>query len=365
MSAGRPGGGTSGKDIGMNRTKMGTILKRFIVIAAALAIVGLSVAASRQAEWVIDNPYASVDWKKHKQHKGNFHTHTTMSDGRGTPQDVIDQYHKLGYTILSLTDHDTMKKDDPERHKTTWPWSKFGRDPKKLGMVAIEGNELSRRHHIGSYFNDFGDANLKSEETGFEETGKRKGLAVLFHPGRYKNPVEWYVKMYRAYPHLIGLEIFNQGNKYPGDRKTWDAILTAIVAERPVWGFSNDDMHNPASHLGRNWNVMILPALTSDAVRKAMENGTFFFVYSPNGHDNPKVPTVASITVDPKSGSIEIGVTGHETVEWISDGRVVHSGVQIKLNDLKEPGGYVRAEIRSEDKTVMGTQPLRIRSSGK
>jgi predicted metal-dependent phosphoesterase TrpH len=180
-----------------------------------------------------------------------------MSDGSGTPQVVIDRYHALGYTILALTDEDTMGTEC-----TTWPWQAFDRDPETLAMVAIEGNEISRVDNIGSYFNDYGDADIDSEDAVIKEIGRRGGLAVLFHPGRYTKPMKWYLKMYRAYPHLIALEIYNLGDRYPNDRKTWDAILTDIGTERPVWGVSNDDMHNPRTQLGRNWNIMLLPELS-------------------------------------------------------------------------------------------------------
>lgn len=38
-------------------------------------------------------------------YKGNFHTHSTRSDGTRDPDDVIDQYRSRGYDFLSLTDH--------------------------------------------------------------------------------------------------------------------------------------------------------------------------------------------------------------------------------------------------------------------
>jgi predicted metal-dependent phosphoesterase TrpH len=171
------------------------LLRRFVAAVIPILRVGavLTGGASRGAEWNIQNRYADVDWRRYQQHKANYHTHTTISDGSGTPQGVIDRYSALGYTILALTDHDTMGIE-----RTTWPWQAFDRDPETLGMVAIEGNEISRVHHIGSYFNDYGSADVDSEDAVIKEIGRRGGLAVLFHPGRYTKPVEWYVEMYRA-----------------------------------------------------------------------------------------------------------------------------------------------------------------------
>ena len=39
------------------------------------------------------------------------------------------------------------------------------------------------------------------------------------------------------------------------------------MPDRPAWGYSDDDMH-VASHLGRNWNVMILPGLSHEDLRR-------------------------------------------------------------------------------------------------
>lgn len=38
-------------------------------------------------------------------HKGNLHCHTTCSDGKYTPQELIDLYASLGYSFAAITDH--------------------------------------------------------------------------------------------------------------------------------------------------------------------------------------------------------------------------------------------------------------------
>lgn len=330
-----------------------------------IAVFLLTSCRGPQPQFLIQDPYASVDWDRHGRYKANFHTHTTMSDGAAPPEEVIDGYRELGYAILAITDHDTLgpgrDREHPERSSSTWPWQKYGRNPEALGMFAVQGNEISRVHHMGSYFNDYGDAEVKSEQEAIEEIGRRGGLAMLFHPGRYKRPVEWYVDMYRRYDHLVGLEVYNQGDRYPEDRKTWDAILTEIMPTRAVWGFSNDDMHSPETQLGRNWSIMLLPELSADWVRRAMKEGLFYFVYAPEGHDGPTPPVIRSVTVDARAGTIEVQASGHDSVEWISEGKTVHQGERLSLADLPEIGIYFRAAIHGPGGTVAGTQPFRVR----
>ncbi len=269
---------------------------------------------------------------------------------------MVDLYADLGYGVLALTDHDTVRGG-----QTTWPWQSFGRDPAALGMVAVEGNEISRLHHLGSLFNDYGDAKVESESAAIAEIGRRHGLSIMHHPGRYDRTIDWYVALFHANPHLLGLEIYNQGDRYPVDRDTWDKVLSRLIHERPVWAFSGDDMHKPGEHLGRNWNVLLLPELTPEAVRRTMIAGTFFYVYAPQGHAGPPVPVIRAIRVDREQGVIELDVAGESRIEWVSGGKVVSEGARIELSTLSGLGAYVRATVYTDaDGPLIGTQPFRL-----
>lgn len=328
----------------------------------------------------IQNPYAGVDWKNDHRYTANFHTHTTRSDGRMNPQTVVDKYHELGYKILAITDH----------NEVTYPWTSFAemepsngslqrlengqleeqdlvyenRDPQQMGMLAIQGNELSRHHHMGSYFNDYNGA--ETEEESLEATAAKNSLAMLFHPGRYtgREPEKyntcWYIDLLQRYHHLIGIEIYNQGDRYPNDRELYDAILSQIIPDRPVWAYSNDDMHH-SSTLGRNWNVLLLPELNETWVRKGMQDGRSFYVYSPLGHNGIKLPQIKEIIVKNRKGLIEINVTGHDSIRWISEGKVIHLGEKLLLKETPNIGNYVRAEIFGAGNSIIGTQPFGIK----
>lgn len=321
----------------------------------------------------IDNPYESVDWENHKQYKANFHTHTTRSDGRLNPDTVVDIYHALGYHILAITDH----------NEVTYPWSGFSemdasnlsyervesdpetmpshfnyedRDPVVLKMIDIEGNEFSRHHHMGSFFNDLMGTSDVTES--LEAIAAKDGIVMLNHPGRYNYPVEWYTDLYQNHDHLIGLEVYNQGDRYPQDRPKWDSLLTVTMPDRNIWAYSNDDMH-ALPHVGRNWNMLILPELTHESVREGMENGLSYFIYAPQGHNGPEPPVINSIKIN--KSTIEINASGYNTVEWISEGRVIHDGTAINLKQSELTGSYVRAMFYGAGETVAGTQPFGIK----
>ena len=123
---------------------------------------------------LVVNPYEGVDWDNIRHHKINLHTHTTESDGRMTPAQVIDEYHKRGYSGLMISDH----------NRSTWSWSDYGRIPEALGMVAIPGNELSRHHHALSLFTNYetDSTDLEASLVGVSERG---GIATLCHPAMH------------------------------------------------------------------------------------------------------------------------------------------------------------------------------------
>jgi len=332
------------------------------------------VLTACSTRWEINNPYEQVNWEKHGQYKANLHTHTTISDGSLAPQAVVDRYHQLGYQILAITDHNTV----------SYPWTAFAsmkpgshsekrvaegtlqkealvyenRDPGQLGMIAIQGNEVSSPHHMGSLFNDYNHP-TSQEDSAFIGIGAKNGLVIINHPGRYKHDAQWYVNFCRKYEHLVGMEVYNNGDRYPGDRQLWDSVLVALLPARPVWSYSNDDMHKERS-LGRNWNVFVLPELTKDWVRKGMEEGRSFYVYSPEGHKNPGIPVIHAVQVNQKKGRIKMMVTGQDSIHWISGGKIVQKGGLIKLNDCPELSTYVRAEIFGPGGLIVGTQPFAI-----
>ena len=348
-------------------------LKSINLLFSATIIVFLSFTSCTQ-RWEIHNPYQSVNWSEDGQYKANFHGHTTISDGRLNPQDHVDMYHALGYDILAITDH----------NRVTWPWTDFtsfmaserslermesephnmpedlifeNRDPYALGIIAIQANELSSHHHMGSFFNDHNGT--RTEQESLDAIAEKNGIAMLYHPGRYNHNTEWYTELYLNNDHLFGLEIYNQGDRYPGDRAIWDSILSITMPERPVWGYSNDDMHR-ARNLGYNWNMMILPELTLDWVRTGMENGLSYFVYAPSGHNGTEPPGIQSIDVNRRRGVIQITASNADSVQWISDGNVVYEGSSINLNELEDLGSYVRAVIYGAENSITGTQPFGI-----
>ncbi len=285
------------------------------------------------------NAYADVDWNTIGRYKANFHTHTTQSfDANTRVDETVDLYHQAGYKILALTDHDA----------NPYPWEMFdlfnteaqSRNPWTLDMIAIPGNELSKDKRntwdekSGGSFNHHNDLftgrkgmEFASLQESYAYTNAIGGMQIINHPGQYwslstkytageKNSPEWHANNFKNYNSLIGLEVYNQGNRRPNDRILWDQILDITMPERPVWGYSCDDTHN-LEQFFRNYEFMLMPEFTVDALKDAMRAGSLYFSYEYDGSGEAKAPRIESITVDNDAHTITID-TDASDIYWIS-----------------------------------------------
>ena len=326
---------------------------------------------------IYDNPYADIDWMTINQYKSNFHTHTTQSNDaidEFTTANVVDKYHAAGYKILALTDHDY----------NPYPWQLFpqymsgvpARDPEALGMLAVPGNELSKDNtnswseRTGGEFNHHNDfftgrqgQEFASLQESYAYTYALGGMQIINHPGQYwsidntysetqKNGPGWHATNFNTYPSLVGLEVYNQGNRRPNDRILWDQILQRTMPARNVFGYSGDDTHNN-EQLFRNYNFMLMEELTTEELKDAMRKGESYFCYEPKGSGEGKAPRIAAIHVDESEKTITIDANG--LVYWIyatdktsssaSSARSTVVGIGDTFSYKGYQGSYVRALI--------------------
>jgi hypothetical protein len=263
-----------------------------------------------QSQYIIYNPYESIDFSQISHYKTNLHTHSTESDGDNSVEEVILHYALTGsYHILAITDH----------NKNVWPWSNWltGYTADYItnssayyshlgqGLLAISGNEPSNSHHHGSLLNNYNGNGAHLHES-FTEIENKDGVSLFYHPGRYTNPnskyyetnwtVQWYNDFFDFYyDSLLGIEVYNCGNRYGpapgylGDVIWWDSVNALRDADDLVWGFSNDDLHNISFHAFRNYQHFLMNELNEEELRITMQKGAFYFSYEPFGSFNLSV----------------------------------------------------------------------------
>lgn len=307
--------------------------------STALFLLGCMIVPAMQAQAddhmvEISNPYANVNWEADRLLRGNLHTHTTQSDGEYDPDEVFDEYKKRGYDFLAITDHD----------RVTYPWQDFGRDPQALGMVDIAGNELSQGHHLVSLFNDYATLNPDTV-TRFRGVAANDGIAYFAHPGRYDYDAQWYAQIYYDKPHVFGQAIYNQGDRYPGDRAKWDEVLSITMPHRPVWGISEDDMHR-TPHFGRNRTYLFASENDHESVREALMEGRF---YSTISEDGETPPSLTGVIIDENASTITLEAKNYTSIRWISMGEEVATGATIEITSPTDMDRYVRAELQGPE----------------
>lgn len=222
--------------------------------------------------------------------RGNLHTHSRQSDGRRSPQEVIDDYAKRGYDFLGFSDHDI------------WPSPEEMAKWDSRGMVLLPGVEVSRGGphilHVGASrrLHHHPDRQGVLDEIA-EDTGS---FAVVCHPNflvAVKPPDRFQAHnsfdQINKWTGYLGLEIYNgaisrlNGSPYATD--IWDRLLTT---GKRVWGFANDDSHRAegdggpiagrpdhtplmTSDMERGWNV-VWAEKTPSSILDAFRAGRFY-----------------------------------------------------------------------------------------
>ena len=352
--------------------------------------VYLKVVDGKEIETTIhQNPYEEIDWQTVNQYKANFHTHTTQSNDASdgfTTAYVVDRYYAAGYKILALTDHDY----------NPYPWELFpqympsvpARSPEGMQMLAVPGNELSKDNtnswseRTGGQFNHHNDfftgrqgQEFASLQESYAYTYALGGMQIINHPGQYwsidntytetqKDGPGWHAKNFQTFPSLVGLEVYNQGNRRPNDRILWDQILERTIPKRNIFGYSCDDAHNN-DQLFRNYNFMLMEDLTTDELKDAMSKGESYFCYEPAGTGQGKAPRITDIKVNEEQQTITIQTDG--LVHWIygtdktstsaSSARSTVVGIGNTFSYKGYQGTYVRAFITNRFGETC-TQPI-------
>lgn len=209
------------------------------------------------------NPYGNeaLPWLK-----GNFHTHTTNSDGPFSPQETLHRYQALGYDFVMLSDHDYLTTCE-------------GLDP--CGLALIPGAEISLD---GPHILQVGARSLVPPDPGrqavLDAIAADGSFAIMCHPNFDRHFNHCPQDLLETLAGYAGIEIFNavvmvlEGSPWAADR--WDRLLGH---GRRVWGFANDDCHRP-SGLGLGWNMVQSADRSPRAIIEAARQGRF---YASNG----------------------------------------------------------------------------------
>lgn len=205
------------------------------------------------------SPYQSL---ADRQFKGNLHTHSTLSDGIFSPQEIIDLYANNCYDFLMLSDHDILS------NPADW---------KDRGMILIPGNEITANgcHLLHVNACELIEPNPDRQQV-LNAIQRSGGFAILNHPNWGFNFCHWPQAELERLCGYAGIEIYNgvteraEGNAQATDR--WDMLLSL---GRKVWGYGNDDCHISAD-MTLVWNMVFAEERSAEALLRALEAGQFY-----------------------------------------------------------------------------------------
>lgn len=302
-------------------------------------------------------------------------------------------------------------KGTDEYYSQILPSGEKGQELMRVPYANEQNPTSFNNAHVNSWFVDYGHgvvggtSNYLSPISKVDELG---GVCVINHPGEYTNArdeentadaynlenstykykIDKFINLLNKYHSCIGIDINSKGDSRTRyDRKLWDILLQKIlpVGERNVFAIATSDAHN-LDIVDSGYTMMLLPDLTSDALRKSLTNGEFFaaskylgnydeqVAYKAsleaigtaeakelagllgnainandkfNATDYPEAaaPAINNIVVDEAEDTITLTTENALVTHWIADGKVIHTGNTIDLDDYSdEIGKYVRAE---------------------
>lgn len=161
-----------------------------------------------------------TDQNGNKWFKGNLHTHTTMSDGQRTPEEVVDLYQRNEYDFLALTDHWAHSETIQNDAFLLLAGSEYdtGQTPREgiYHIVSIGAKEVPFPEKLPG---------LQAQRI-IDRINECDGLAILAHPAwSMERPEE-----IQALTGLAGTEIYNSVSGPPWNCRAYSGTVLDLCA---------------------------------------------------------------------------------------------------------------------------------------
>lgn len=240
-------------------------------------------------------------------YKGNLHTHTTNSDGRKTPQQVVELYKANGYDFLVLTDHWKRTVETPYVHE---------------GMLVLPGIELDYTlpnqviHIVGVNVDETIVDRVDRRHTaqrGIRDIRLSGGRAILAHPAWSLNTQEVISSLYD----LTATEIYNSVSTMPWNADRADSTLLldqAAASGRFINTVAADDSHFYEGEHCTSYIMLQAPELTMQAVNRALDEGRYYATRGPRFHQIEYDGNEIRVTCDPVSR-----ILFHSDLPWVGE----------------------------------------------
>ena len=210
------------------------------------------------------------------RYRVNLHTHTTVSDGRKTPEEAAKIYRDAGYDAIAITDH----------------WA-FGEEHKSLdGLLIISGAEYDIRvaktkeglfHIVGIGMKE--NPKIEISATAQEAIDKIKevgGLAIIAHPAWSLNTPVQIMKLKGA----EATEIYNSVSNIGMSRRPDSSVIVDMLGAQGVFYplLASDDTHYYEADTTLSRIEVAASELSAKAIMEAIRRGDFYATQGPEIH---------------------------------------------------------------------------------
>ena len=279
--------------------------------------------------------------------KGNLHVHTTLSDGKRTPDEVRARYRSHGYDFLAITDH---------RRVTT-------ETAMVDGLLSIRGIEFDFNltgqviHIVGIGVPEevaqtvtYGSAPQRA----IDEINRLGGVPVLAHPAWSLNTTE----LMCSFRGLSGVEIFNSVSSVPTNALRGDsaAMLDPVFANGQLLNcFANDDSHRYEGECGMSATMLNTNDRSVAGILRAIDEGRFYATQGPEIRELSLTDGVVHIACSPAKYIIF-----YSNEVWIPNRTRALEG-QTSADYVVSPReSFVRVQVVAEDGKSAWTSPIKL-----
>jgi hypothetical protein len=218
-------------------------------------------------------------------YKGNLHTHSTRSDGKLPPDEVVAAYRERGYDFLALTDHFLKSYGYPITDTRAFRDGAF---------TTLLGAELHAPRTASGLDWHLVAAGLPLDfaPPAPDETGPRLAARAvtagafvgIAHPSWYRLTLEDALSVEAAQ----AVEIYNHGSAQWSDRgESWYLCDLLLARGRRVSAYAADDAHfigsRPAAFAA--WVQVHAEELSPEALLAALKVGDYYASQGPEFHD--------------------------------------------------------------------------------
>jgi len=118
--------------------------------------------------------------------KVDLHIHSTASDGRLSPEEIVSKSAENGLTIIAIADHDSLDGIVPALVAAkAFPWLKV------IPGVELSTDVPSGEVHVLGYFVDHTDHELEATLKRMRNSRRERALGIIAKLGNLGMPIDW------------------------------------------------------------------------------------------------------------------------------------------------------------------------------